>query len=260
MKIHCKYDKLVDPMQLQDHPKNRNQHGQDQIDRLSELYQFHGVRHSIIVSTRSNCIVAGHGRKLAAIRAGMKGFPVVYQDFDTEEAEYAFLISDNAISDWSELDHLQIHKDILALGADFDIKMLGLTKIELDSGLKSEENLYTDKIETPIYEISGKKPVITELYDLTKYKELCKDIKNAADIPEEDKEFLMFAASRHIVFNYEKIANYYAHSEKTAQGLFENSALVIIDFDKAVENGFVKLSKEMNESYIGNDEYEDDED
>src|SRR5574343_611285 len=100
IKIHCKYDDLLNVKKLENHPKNRNQHGQDQIERLAELYKYHGIRHPIIVSKLSGYIVAGHGRKLAAIRAGIKEMPVVYQDFENTEAEYAFLISDNAIADW----------------------------------------------------------------------------------------------------------------------------------------------------------------
>ena len=30
----------------------------------------------------------------------------------------------------------------------------------------------------------------------------------------------------------------------------EDSALVIIDFNKAIENGYVKLSKEIEQSYL----------
>ena len=60
---------------------------------------------------------------------------------------------------------------------------------------------------------------------------------------------------RSIVFDYGKIANYYAHSEKETQELMENSALVIIDFNKAIENGFVRLTEEINEMF-NNDEDE----
>lgn len=148
MIIHCKYDKLVDPSTLEDHPKNRNQHGQDQIDRLADLYKFHGVRHSIIVSSRSKKIVAGHGRKLAALRAGMKNFPVVYQDFESEEAEYAFLISDNAIADWSELDLAAINKDILDLGSGFDIKMLGIDDFTLNPDFEPANESDQGKLDT----------------------------------------------------------------------------------------------------------------
>lgn len=34
--IHCKYDELIDPKKLKNHPDNTNKHGQDQIERLGD--------------------------------------------------------------------------------------------------------------------------------------------------------------------------------------------------------------------------------
>lgn len=130
--IYCKFDELIDPNKLKNHPKNRNKHGQDQTDRLADLYKYHGIRHPIIVSKRSNMICAGHGRKLAAIRAGIEKVPVVYQDFESDEAEYAFIQADNAIASWSELDLSSINQDIQDLGPDFNIDMLGIKDFALD--------------------------------------------------------------------------------------------------------------------------------
>lgn len=48
---------------------------------------------------------------------------------------------------------------------------------------------------------------------------------------------------RHVVFNYRNIAEYYAAASPAMQGLMEDSALVIIDVDRAIANGFVNLSK-----------------
>jgi hypothetical protein len=140
MKIHCKYDELLNPSKLKNHPKNRNKHGKDQIDRLSELYKYHGIRHPIIISNLSKCIVAGHGRKLAAIRAGVKEMPVVYQDFDSSESEYAFIQADNAIALWAELDLSGINSDIGDLGPDFNIDMLGIKDFTLDVAEKDVKN------------------------------------------------------------------------------------------------------------------------
>ncbi len=132
MQIHCKYDQLLNPKDLKNHPKNRNKHGQDQIERLAELYEYQGIRHPIVVSKMSGFIVAGHGRKLAAIRAGIKEMPVVYQDFESSEQEYAFIQSDNAVALWSELDLSGINADIADLGPDFNIDMLGIHNFALD--------------------------------------------------------------------------------------------------------------------------------
>ena len=137
--IFCKYDVLKNPAELLDHPKNRNKHGQDQIERLAELYNYHGIRHPIIVSNLSKCIVAGHGRKLAALRAGIKEFPVVYQDFKSTEQEYAFIQSDNAIALWAELDLSGINNDLQDLGPDFDLNMLGIKDFTLEPFEKYEK-------------------------------------------------------------------------------------------------------------------------
>lgn len=139
IKIHCKHDGLIDPAALMNHPKNRNKHGQDQIERLAELYKYHGIRHPIIVSNRTKCIVAGHGRKLAAILAGIKKYPVVYQDFKNDEAEYAFLQADNAIATWSELDMSAINNDVADLGPDFNVDMLGIFNFTIDMSEKSKD-------------------------------------------------------------------------------------------------------------------------
>ena len=132
IKIHCRYDELVDPKTLKDYPNNPNQHGADQIERLANMYDYHGVRHPIIVDPKRGWIAAGHGRKLAAIRKGIKKFPVVYQTFDSDDAFYAFVTSDNAIATWAELDLSGINAHLPELGPDFNIDMLGIKNFALD--------------------------------------------------------------------------------------------------------------------------------
>jgi hypothetical protein len=112
-----------------------------------------------------------------------------------------------------------------------------------------EEEKYTAKIEAPVYEVKNTKPHILELYDKTKTHRLMREIE-ASNLPYEEKLFLIDAARRHTVFNYEKIADYYAHSSKEVQHLFERSALVIIDFEKAIQYGYVNLCEEIRKQYL----------
>ena len=106
------------------------------------------------------------------------------------------------------------------------------------------DDKYTAKVNIPQYLPTNDKPSISELFNDIKYKQLLSNIAKA-DIPEEEKEFLKLAATRHIVFNYARIADYYAHSNKEVQKLMEESALVIIDINDAIANGYVKLSKNI---------------
>jgi len=108
---------------------------------------------------------------------------------------------------------------------------------------------YTKNIKAPTYEPKNNKPHLLELVDCTKTNQLIREIEESAIRPEE-KAFLIEAAKRHSVFNYEKIADYYAHAPADVQHLMERSALVIIDFEKAIQNGFVKLCEQIKEQYI----------
>ena len=105
------------------------------------------------------------------------------------------------------------------------------------------------KIEAPIYEPKNKKPHILELCDKSKTHRLIREIDNS-NLSIEEKNFLIDASRRHLVFNYEKIADYYAHSNKEMQDLMEKSALVIIDFEKAIELGYVKLCQDIKNQYL----------
>ena len=113
-----------------------------------------------------------------------------------------------------------------------------------------DEGQYTSKIKAPIYEPTGKKPHILELVDTTKTKQLIREIEQSS-LPKEEKNFLIEAAKRHSVFHYERIAEYYAQSSREMQELMEKSALVIIDFGKAIELGYVRLCEEIKNQYIG---------
>lgn len=119
------------------------------------------------------------------------------------------------------------------------------------------EKKYTAKIEAPIYQPSHVKPDIMVLCDTAKTTSLIREI-GASSVSDAEKRFLIAAASRHTVFHYERIADYYAHAAPEMQLLMERSALVIIDFDSAIEQGFVRLCDDIRsqylEEYAGNDD------
>lgn len=138
MKIHCKYDNLVKVESLKPHPKNRNKHSNEQIERLAKILDFQGIRAPIVVSNLSNRIVKGHGTLAAIKKNNWLEAPVVYQDFDDKDQEYLFVQSDNSIASWAELDLSGINIDIQELGP-FDIDLLGLKNFAVDINERIEE-------------------------------------------------------------------------------------------------------------------------
>jgi hypothetical protein len=107
---------------------------------------------------------------------------------------------------------------------------------------------YSTKVESPIYEPTGPRPDVRELVS-TETRDLLLQEIEAAEIPEEVAGFLRLAAQRHARFDYETIANYYAHAEPEIQRLMEASALVIIDYDQAISRGFVTLHETIDETF-----------
>jgi len=112
-----------------------------------------------------------------------------------------------------------------------------------------KEQKYTAKITAPVYEPKNRKPNVFELMDTYKTNRLITEIKNS-NVTDNEKLFLIEAAKRHTVFNYQLIADYYSHASAEMQNLMEHSALVIIDFEKAIQYGYARLSEEIEQQYL----------
>jgi DNA modification methylase len=130
MEIKSKEIVMVSVSELIHHPKNMNEHSEDQINRLVKLIEYQGFRNALVVQRGTNLVVAGNGRLMAAKKMGLKEVPVTYQEFDSEAQLYAYMTSDNAIASWSQLDMSKINTELLSLG-DLDIELLGLKDFEV---------------------------------------------------------------------------------------------------------------------------------
>ena len=111
-------------------------------------------------------------------------------------------------------------------------------------GKSDDESMYSRKIQPPVYEITGAEPKIEECIDLSPVKRLLAEI-DASNVSESQKEMLRACAYRHAVIHFDQMAEYYAHQGAEMQDLMENNALVIIDYDKALERGFIEMTSRL---------------
>ncbi|WP_294625623.1 ParB/Srx family N-terminal domain-containing protein [uncultured Bilophila sp.] len=229
-------------------PYARNPRKNDaQVDRMCAAILEFGFRIPIVARSDGS-IVDGHLRLKAARKLGLKDVPVALADELSDVQVKAFRLLANQSANWAEWDNELLALELEELKAsDFDIDLIGF-KAEVIESQESvlAEDRYTAKATTPTYEPTGKDVQVGELYDQTKADALVKAI-HASTVSTEEKAFLLAAAHRHTVFNYENIAEYYANASPEMQRLMEQSALVIIDIDNAIENGFVELSSRIDE-------------
>ena len=120
-----------------------------------------------------------------------------------------------------------------------------MQKRMFDVEQSQEDSKYTLKVEVPQYLPSAVCPDLSELPDTTKYYQLLHDIEKS-NVSEQEKQFLRLSATRLIGFNFSLIADYYSHADKEMQELMEKQALVIIDIEDAIANGYVEYSKTMD--------------
>jgi len=232
---------------LKPYERNAKKHPKEQVERLALHIEAVGWDQPIVVD-ENMVVLKGHGRLLVAKKLKMTEVPCVVAEGLSEAQKKAVRLADNKLaeSEW-DLDLLKLETDDLAL-AGWDLEELGFDAEDKKTEKGSADDPYTSKIVSPIYTPKGPKPKVNELFDLSKHRELMEQIEKS-QLPDDEKNFLRFAAHRHVVFNYQNCAEYYAQSSAEMQCLMENSALVIIDFNKAIELGFVKLTKELAEAY-----------
>lgn len=243
-------------------PNNYRVHNDKNKRVIRKSLEDCGAGRSVLVD-KDNYLIAGNG---VYEQAQQLGIPVRVIETDGEELVVVkrtdlssedekrklLALADNYSSDLSEFDYELVLQDFSA--EDLDLWEFSIDDIVGLDASNELDNLYTKKVTTPVYEPTGEKPKVEDLFDIKKSDELLAAIQKA-DISDIDKSFLTIAAYRHIIFDYSKIAEYYAHASKEVQKLMEDSALVIIDFNKAIELGYVKLKQDIADQYL--EDYDD---
>jgi hypothetical protein len=234
-------------------PNNARRHPERNLSALAASFKRFGQQKPVVVD-QDGVIIAGSGWWMAMKAAGAKKI-IISRSALTGPERTAYAIADNRTAELSEWDTEILGRQLDVLGDEFKDAMLfdddGSTA---GGGSKNPsgdeeplEQKYTAKIKPPIYEPKMKSPPpIAELRNRTKADALIAEIRSSK-LDSEVEKFLIDAAERHVRFSYSRIAEWYCHAPASTKRLMENSGLVIIDFDRAIENGFVKLTNTLLE-------------
>lgn len=187
-----------------------------------------------IVIDKDGIIIAGHTRYRAAKELKLKTVPCIVADDLTEQQVKAFRLADNKVSEFAEWDQDALLEELQ-----------GILEVDMsDFGFVNEEDEPTGEV-VPLESCLDDDKTIALLIEI-----------DDSNVSEKEKEFLRKAAQRHNQFNYKRIAEYYANASEEMQDLMERSALVIIDYDDAIKNGYVQLSSSL-EAILGEENEQD---
>jgi len=103
--------KNCDINKLRAWPGNPRKHAED-VDMLVVSIQAHGFKDPIEVD-KNFTILAGHGRREAALKIGLKEVPVIKHDVDiTDKRVQAYVLANNKTAERSEWDFAKL-KDVI---------------------------------------------------------------------------------------------------------------------------------------------------
>lgn len=237
----------VDVGEVSTHPSNPRQ---GDVGAIHESITRNGVYRPLIVQKSTGHILAGNHTFQAMLHHGLDKVPVIFRDVNDEQAK-RILLADNRTADLGDYDDAQLAallaelEDLEGTGYDGDDLDDLVGSLATDPDPDGPERWYTDKVDVPQYQIVGDEPDLDDLMDLSKTAELEAAIDKAG-VPEDVAHFLRAAAQRHTVFNYRLVAEYYAHADATVQRLMEQSALVVIDVDDAIREGFTRFHHDLS--------------
>lgn len=244
------YKKIDDVYPYENNPRNN----EEAVDVVAESIQEFGFKIPIVISG-DNVVVAGHTRIKAAKKLSMKEVPCIIADDLNDEQIRAFRLADNKSAEIATWDEEKLEQELAQI-MNIDMSLFGFGGEENDFADEVADDKYTFNTNIPQYEITGEQPTIDEMLDEEKSKQLISEIEQAKGITEEERRFLIQAARRHNVFNYRNIAEYYAHATPEMQRLMEKSALVIIDMDNAIANGYAAMFSDVLDIMEGEEDEE----
>jgi DNA modification methylase len=181
IEVWCAHERLIPVEELKPNPRNPNKHPEPQLELLAKNIKYFGWRHCITVSKRSGCIVAGHGRLLAAKKLNALLVPVDFQDFASDDEELAVLLADNRIAEIAETDEDELKALLKELEGKIDLDLTGFDGDSLDDlldRLETKEDADNTVMPSPVTPIT--KP--GDLYEFGNHRLLCGDSTNAEDV------------------------------------------------------------------------------
>lgn len=167
--IDVEIDKIID---YENNPRNN----ENAVDAVAASIKEFGFKVPIVID-KNNVIIAGHTRKKAAMKLGLKTVPCIVADDLTPEQVKAFRVADNKTAELAQWDFGLLEQELGELAElDFDMEQFGFEETEIPQ---------TEIDEDEVPEVDEKNEPITKLGDIWKlgrHTLMCGDSTSIDDV------------------------------------------------------------------------------
>ena len=169
--INIKYLQISKLKEYENNPR----HNENAVEAVAESIKQFGFKVPIIID-KDNIIVAGHTRKKAAMKLGLKTVPCIVADDLTPEQVKAFRVADNKTAELAEWDFEALEKELEEL-TEIDMSLFGFDDFEMEQ--------QTEIVEDEPPEVDEESEPITKLGDiwqLGNHRLVCGDSTDKATV------------------------------------------------------------------------------
>ena len=132
--------------ELVPYEKNPRKISEEAINAVAESIQEFGFKNPILID-KNNVIVAGHTRRLASLKLGLKEVPCVVVDDLTPQQIKALRLADNKTNELADWDFGELDLELADL-EDMDMERFGFELPELDEPTEVVEDEVPEEVET----------------------------------------------------------------------------------------------------------------
>ena len=132
--------------ELVPYEKNPRKISEEAINAVAESIKEFGFKNPILID-KNNVIVAGHTRRLASLKLGLKEVPCVVVDDLTPQQIKALRLADNKTNELAEWDIGELDLELEGL-LDMDMERFGFDLPELDEPTEVVEDEVPEEVET----------------------------------------------------------------------------------------------------------------
>lgn len=170
---------LLELAALKPYERNARTHSEDQVKQIVASIREWGWTNPMLVDEKG-VILAGHGRRLAALEIGLKKVPCIVARGWTAAQKRAYVLADNRLAEQAGWDKGVLRFELDALmGAGFNLDLTGFSAVDVRGLLAGAGQTDPDDVPEPPEDPVSR---LGDIYVMDDHRVICGDSTNAETV------------------------------------------------------------------------------